>query len=64
MRARWRSALQATLAPGTAPTDVSLHAAAVRFVPVGTHATVENFGAEPIELLRFDLKTRPLPPLR
>jgi hypothetical protein len=39
-------------------------AGAVRWIPAGMLATVENAGASAAELLRFDLKTKPQPPLR
>jgi hypothetical protein len=57
-------AFRATLAPGTTPAEISMPAGAVRWIPAGMLATVENAGAAAAELLRFDLKTKPQPPLR
>jgi quercetin dioxygenase-like cupin family protein len=57
-------AFRATIAPGTPATDISMQPGAVRWIPVGTQASVENAGSDAAELLRFDLKTKPQLPLR
>jgi hypothetical protein len=57
-------AFRATLAPGTPPADITMAPGAVRWIPLGTQATVENAGAAAAELLRFDLKTTPPKPTR
>jgi hypothetical protein len=57
-------AFRATLSPGTPATPIFLQQGGVRWIPVGMLASVENAGSETAELLRFDLKTKPLLPLR
>ncbi len=43
------------------PTDLSLGIGQERWVPMGRRERLENVGSDAIELLRFDLKTEPLP---
>lgn len=48
-------------APDAPAAELPVQPGTVRWVPVGTAVTVENAGADAVEMLRFDLKTKPQP---
>lgn len=54
-------ALRLRSAPDAPSAELAVQSGTVRWVPIGTSITLENAGTEAVEMLRFDLKTRPQP---